>query len=65
MKAEGAAPRIVKEKWVKGKNVIRDDVHKNDPNPTKMFEEERKINKGFPIGSGKLFIKKFKNDEEK
>ena len=23
--------RIVKEKWVKGKNVIRDDVHKSDP----------------------------------
>ena len=33
MKAEGAGLRIVKEKWVKGKNVIRDDVHKNDPNP--------------------------------
>ena len=27
--------RIVKEKWVKGKNVIRDDVHKDDPNPNK------------------------------
>ena len=26
-------PRIVKEKWEKGKNVIRDDVHKNDPDP--------------------------------
>ena len=26
-------PRIVKEKWEKGKNVIRDDVHKSDPNP--------------------------------
>jgi putative FmdB family regulatory protein len=25
--------RTVKEKWEKGKNVIRDDVHKNDPNP--------------------------------
>ena len=24
-------PRIVKEKWVKGKNVIRSDVHKDDP----------------------------------
>ena len=24
-------PRIVKEKWLKGKNVIRDDVHKSDP----------------------------------
>ena len=23
--------RTVKEKWVKGKNVIRDDVHKSDP----------------------------------
>ena len=23
--------RTVKEKWVKGKNVIRGDVHKNDP----------------------------------
>jgi hypothetical protein len=31
MKAEGAGLRIVKEKWEKGKNVIRDDVHKNDP----------------------------------
>ena len=25
--------RNVTEKWEKGKNVIRDDVHKNDPNP--------------------------------
>ena len=25
--------RTVKEKWVKGKNVIRDDVHKSDPTP--------------------------------
>ena len=31
----GVGPRIVKEKWVKGKNVIRDDVHKDDPNPNK------------------------------
>ena len=27
-------PRIIKETWEKGKNVIRDDVHKDDPNPT-------------------------------
>ena len=26
--------RNVKEKWVKGKNVIRSDVHKSDPNPS-------------------------------
>jgi len=25
--------RTVKEKWEKGKNVIRDDIHKDDPNP--------------------------------
>ena len=25
------APRIVKEKWEKGKNVIRSDVHDSDP----------------------------------
>ena len=37
MRAEGAGPRIVKEKWVKGKNVIRDDVHKDDPNPNKIL----------------------------
>ena len=29
----GGAKRIVKEKWEKGKNVIRDDVHKSDPIP--------------------------------
>ena len=28
---EDTAPRIVTEKWEKGKNVIRDDVHKDDP----------------------------------
>jgi len=56
--------RNVTEKWEKGKNVIRDDVHKNDPNPMKKFEEERKINKGLPFGSGRRF-NKFKNDEEK
>ena len=28
--------RTVKEKWVKGKNVIRDDVHKNDPDPNQI-----------------------------
>ena len=29
----GGAKRIVKEKWEKGKNVIRDNVHKRDPIP--------------------------------
>ena len=28
--------RNVKEKWVKGKNVIRSDVHKSDPDSRKM-----------------------------
>ena len=27
----GNAKRVITEKWVKGKNVIRDDVHKDDP----------------------------------
>jgi putative FmdB family regulatory protein len=26
--------RIVKEKWKNGKNLIRDDTHRDDPNPT-------------------------------
>ena len=30
---KGNAKRIVTEKWVKGKNVIRSDVHHNDPTP--------------------------------
>ena len=39
--------RIVKEKWVKGKNVIRDDVHKDDPSPSsvnKKNQEQKKRN---------------------
>ena len=34
--------RIVKEKWVKGKNVIRDDVHKSDPGPKSKQTSEKK-----------------------
>ena len=33
MVSEVGNPRIVKEKWVKGKNVIRSDVHDSDINP--------------------------------
>ena len=31
--------RTVKEKWVKGKNVIRDDVHKSDPDPNQTKKQ--------------------------
>ena len=31
--------RIVNEKWVKGKNVIRDDVHKSDPDPKSKIKK--------------------------
>jgi len=30
---KGNAKRIVTEKWVKGKNVLRSDVHNDDPGP--------------------------------
>jgi len=30
--------RTVKEKWEKGKNVIRDDIHKDDPNPLEKIK---------------------------
>jgi hypothetical protein len=33
--------RTITEKWEKGKNVIRDDVHKSDPVPIKR--EKNKI----------------------
>jgi putative FmdB family regulatory protein len=38
-------PRIVKEKWVKGKNVIRDDVHKDDPSPSSVNKKIQETNK--------------------
>ena len=38
-------PRIVKEKWEKGKNVIRDDIHKDDPNPLEIRKYYPEITK--------------------
>ncbi|MBT4660946.1 MAG: hypothetical protein HOC18_03490 [Candidatus Marinimicrobia bacterium] len=39
MKADDAAPRIVTEKWEKGKNVIRSDVHDSDKDIKKNWNE--------------------------
>ena len=40
--------RTVTEKWEKGKNVIRTDVHKDDPNPYKKVQElQEQSVKGF------------------
>ena len=50
---KSGALRTVKEKWEKGKNVIRSDVHKSDPNPNKQTP------KNF------LYGKKIKNDKTK
>ena len=38
----GNAKRIVTEKWEKGKNVIRSDVHRDDPNPLETSKYELK-----------------------
>ena len=40
---KGGNPRIVKEKWVKGKNVIRDDIHKDDPNPLNFGKDHPEL----------------------
>ena len=40
---KGGNPRIVKEKWVKGKNVIRSDVH--DDNPSGGLDHVKKQRK--------------------
>jgi len=50
---KSGALRTVKEKWEKGKNVIRSDVHKSDPNPNK------------PKPKNFLYGKKIKNDKTK
>jgi len=34
---KGNSKRIVTEKWVKGKNVIRSDVHKSDPDSSQTY----------------------------
>jgi len=35
--------RNVTEKWVKGKNVIRDDIHKDDPNPLNFGKDHPEL----------------------
>ena len=44
--------RTIKEKWEKGKNVIRDDVHKDDP-PRTFGTVQKNVNK--------LDVKRIKN----
>ena len=39
MRGENENLRTVTEKWEKGKNVIRDDVHKSDPDVKSKAEE--------------------------
>ena len=47
MKAEGGAGhRIVKEKWEKGKNVIRSDVHDDNPSALDNMKKQRKMAEG-------------------
>jgi putative FmdB family regulatory protein len=42
MKDGDAGHRIVKEKWEKGKNVIRGDVHSDDPGPGTAQKRDHK-----------------------
>jgi len=54
--------RNVTEKWEKGKNIIRGDVHKDDPNPvmnTVIKREEKKMVKDY-----KDFCKKYVTKEK-
>ena len=37
--------KTVNEKWVKGKNVIRSDVHKDDPSPSSVNKKIQETNK--------------------
>ena len=56
---KGGNLRTVTEKWKNGKNVIRDDVHKDDPNPTEVMNSNKKIKKIYedlPHGSKNLYI---------
>ena len=60
---QGGAKRNVTEKWEGGKNVIRDDVHKSDPDPKERIQkmhdnqvnEETKVAKemGVPLQKSK------------
>ena len=43
MREEGAGARIVTEKWEKGKNVIRSDVHQSDPRPDVIKAKHLKV----------------------
>ena len=36
-------PRIVKEKWIKGKNVIRSDVHDDNPSADAEKKQRKKM----------------------
>lgn len=46
MRSKDAGLRIVTEKWEKGKNVIRDDVHKSDPIPNHVHDSIFKTSNG-------------------
>ena len=48
-------PRIVTEKWVKGKNVIRDDVHKSDPDVKSKIQNHLNTIKGYKKIQDKRF----------
>ena len=47
-------PRIVKEKWVKGKNVIRSDVHQSDPRPDVIKTKQLETRKWVEMAKMKL-----------
>ena len=50
----GNAKRIVTEKWVKGKNVMRADVHDSDRDPNKVAENILKV--GVPRPGWKAIV---------
>jgi putative FmdB family regulatory protein len=58
----GGNLRTVTEKWEKGKNVIRDDVHKDDPNPSTntavVKKHDQRLTKHYKAFSEKYVTKK-------
>ena len=52
--------RTVTEKWERGKNVIRSDVHKSDPIPKNLVRDSK-----MPMGTGRASMSKTPiNDKE-
>jgi putative FmdB family regulatory protein len=64
---DGGAKRNITEKWEGGKNIIRDDVHKNDPNPTEIMNGIKRIkaeSRGFNATTLHVFPQTDKGKEQ-